>query len=73
MRATGNIASQAALFTSPALSVVILINLIARIRLRRAAPGLLPVRWYRATSDIVVVLIAGIPLAFLAVVCFFWG
>ena len=72
MRSAGSLVYDAARFTSPALSVGVLISLIARIRLRRAAPSLVPVLWFSATGDILVVLIAGIPLAFFALVWFFW-
>lgn len=72
MRSAGYIVYDAARFTSPAISVVVLISLISGIRLRRVAPGSAPALWFNATGDIVVVLIAGIPLAFFGLVWFFW-
>ena len=58
-----------ACFTSPALGVAILASLISRVSLRRLSPIAVPVRWYNASGDLVVLAIAGIPLASLAV---FW-
>ena len=72
MRSAGYIVYDAARFTSPAISVVVLISLISGIRLRRVAPGSAPALWFNATGDIVVVLIAGIPLACFGLVWFFW-
>lgn len=72
MRSAGYLVYDAARFTSPAISVVVLISLISGIRLRRVAPGSAPALWFNATGDIVVVLIAGIPLAFFGLVWFFW-